>query len=78
MPQVRRNKAWCLLVQKVNGFMCMMRWVHLYKVVQQHNLCDVAFFDSQCIYIYIYISVRRVNFIKILSPQTKVIQSAIL
>ena len=25
MPQVRRNKVWCLLVQKVNGFMCMMR-----------------------------------------------------
>ena len=25
MPQVRRNKVWCLLVQKVNGLTCMMR-----------------------------------------------------
>jgi len=25
MPQVRRNKFWCLLVQKVYGFTCMMR-----------------------------------------------------
>ena len=39
MPQVRRNDVWCLLVQKVNGFTCMMRCVHLQ---QQHNLGDVA------------------------------------
>ena len=25
MPQVRRNKVWCLLLQKVNGFTCRMR-----------------------------------------------------
>jgi len=25
MPQVRRNKVWCFLAQKVNGFTCTIR-----------------------------------------------------